>query len=149
MAWISRFPPGPCWGPGQYLVISDNPGTFATHFPGVTSIGPFGGSLSHNGERIQLTDTNNNVVDEVAYFDGGRWPEWPDGGGSSLERRSPFADGTAPENWAASNETSHGQWQTVSYTGSAPISAPTPPRGTNSSSVLLAEGSRSSSTTSA
>lgn len=112
-----NFPAGTTLGPGQYLVVSDNPTSLATHFPGVTILGPFSGELSRGSERLELIDQNNNVVDEVAYFDGGRWPALADGGGSSLERRSPFADGTAPEAWAASNESSRGQWQTVNYSG--------------------------------
>ena len=90
---------------------------------------------------MQLVDTNNNVVDEVSYFDGGRWPEFADGGGSSLERRSPLADSAAPENWAASNETGRGQWQAVTYTGAGATIGTDPTQWNEFIFGLLAEGS--------
>ncbi|MCA9542431.1 MAG: hypothetical protein KC620_26220, partial [Myxococcales bacterium] len=59
----------------------------------------------------------------VRYFDGGRWPTWPDGDGPSLELRDPFADNSRPEAWAASDETGSADWQQVVYRGPAGRSA--------------------------
>ncbi|HEX2750562.1 MAG TPA: lamin tail domain-containing protein, partial [Verrucomicrobiales bacterium] len=126
---------------GAYLVIADNPASLAARYPGITIRGPFSGSLSSKGERIQLLDPNNNVADEVACFDGGRWPELADGGGSSLERRSPLGEGMSPENWAASDESSRGQWQTVSYTGSGATIGTDPTSWNEFVFGLLTEGS--------
>jgi len=135
------FPAGTSLGAGQYLLVSDNPASLASRVPGATVLGPFTGNLSGKAERVQLIDGNNNLVDEVSYFDGGRWPELADGGGSSLERRSAFAAGTAPENWAASNETSRGQWQTVTYSASGAAFSTDPTAWNEFIFGLLAEGS--------
>src|SRR5204863_4005517 len=71
----------------------------------------------------------------------GRWPELADGGGSSLERRSPFADGMSPENWAASNESARGQWQTITYTGQGSTIGTDPTNWNEFVFGLLSEGS--------
>src|SRR5262249_16610492 len=62
-------------------------------------------------------DPNNNIADEVRYFDGGHWPGYADGAGSSLELRDPRSDNTQAEAWAASDETSKAQWQTFTWRG--------------------------------
>jgi hypothetical protein len=68
-----------------------------------------------------LRDPTGNPADEVRYFDGGRWPEYADGGGSSLELRNPGADNSKAEAWAASDETGKTSWQTYSYRAVANI----------------------------
>ena len=75
----------------------------------------FSGSLSNTGDRIRLRNDADALVDEVPYVDGGRWPELADGGGSTLELTDPHADRRSPESWAASDETSRGTWQTITY----------------------------------
>ena len=71
------------------------------------------GSLSDGGERLRLRDAGDVVVDEVAWADGGRWPDAADGGGVSLELKDPRADNAVAESWAASNESA--PWQTITY----------------------------------
>ena len=113
---------------GGFVVVAWNPATFATLHPGKTALGPFGGSLSSKGETLTLTDANGNVVNQVTYYDGGRWSPWADGGGSSLELIDPRADNSKGEAWDASDESSHFTWQNVSYSGAAtnsPSSNPT------------------------
>ena len=100
------FPIGSSLAPGAYLVVSN-----------------FSGSLSNSGERLRLVDSVGNPADEVRYFDGGRWPEYADGGGSSLELRDPFADNSVPEAWAASDEAPKSNWQTYTYEAVASASA--------------------------
>ena len=51
----------------------------------------------------------------MRYYDGGRWPAYADGGGSSLELRDPNADNSRAEAWAASNERSKAEWQEIRY----------------------------------
>ncbi len=92
------FPAGTMLASGEYLVVSD-----------------FSGSLANGGERILLVDALGNPVDEVDYFDGGRWPQWADGRGSSLELRDPFADNSIPEAWAVSDESLRSGWHEYSY----------------------------------
>ena len=112
------FPADTVLAPGQYLVVASNPATFATNHPGVTALGPFSGSLSGAGERVRLEDAAGNPVDELRYFDDGRWAAFADSGGSSLERRDPRAESSAPETWAASDESGRAPWQTITYRGS-------------------------------
>ncbi len=112
------FPPGTTLAPGAYLVITSDTAAFAAHHAGFTALGPFSGTLASKGERVRLTDTTGNPVDELRYYDDGRWPDTAKGGGSSLERRDLRGDSSAPETWAASDESARGQWQTVTYSGS-------------------------------
>lgn len=120
-----RFPLGTKLSPGEFLVVAEDPDSFRTEYPGVRVIGPYSGALSRGGERVRLKDVFGNPADEVRYFDGGRWPERADGGGSSLELRHPGADNAVAENWAASQEGSRAVWRSYSYTATA-VSAPGP-----------------------
>ena len=54
---------------------------------------------------------------KLTYGSGGRWSEWADGGGSSLELVNPLSDHRLPSNWAESNETQKAPWTLVSATG--------------------------------
>lgn len=103
-------PPIPANG---YVVVAWNLPTFSTLHPAVTAVGPFSGSLSGSGETITLCDANGNVADEVPYSDSGRWSQWADGGGSSLELRDPRADNSKGEAWDASDESAQAAWVTV------------------------------------
>ena len=106
---------------GGYVVVAWNPATFATLHAGVSAYGPFSGSLSGSGETIKLSDANSNVADEVRYHDGGRWSQWADGGGSSLELKDPDSDNSKGEAWDASDESSRSTWQNVSISGVAAL----------------------------
>ncbi|HEX7860891.1 MAG TPA: lamin tail domain-containing protein [Verrucomicrobiae bacterium] len=130
------FPANTLLGAGAYLTVAKNVARLRTNYSSLTtqnSFGNFSGALSRSGERITLTrpdtivstnstgqvSTNNVqiVVDEVTYRDGGRWGQWSDGGGSSLEKIDADADGRHGSNWADSNETSKAPWTQVSVTG--------------------------------
>jgi hypothetical protein len=107
---------------GGYRVIAWDPAAFATLHPGVAALGPWTGSLSRQGETITLRDANDNIVDELTYAESGRWSEWADGGGSSLELKDATGDNAQGEAWDSSDESSHSTWQTVtaaSYQGLA------------------------------
>src|SRR5206468_7925840 len=56
-------------------------------------------------------------VEEVTFGKGGRWGNWSEGGGSSLERIDPHSDPRLPSNWADSDETAKSAWTTLSATG--------------------------------
>ena len=111
---------------GGYLVVSNNAPALLAKFPGISVVGPLVGSLSNSDDLITLEDANDNAVNEVRYFEGGRWDERADGGGGSLELRNPGMDNSVPEAWAASDETSKSSWQTFTYTGTG-----APPPGSN------------------
>ncbi len=106
---------------GGFLVVAWNPAAFVALHPGVTVFGPWSGTLSGSGETIALEDANGNTVDQVAYSDGGRWSQWADGGGSSLELIDPHADNSRGEAWDASDESSRSTWQNVSISGTAAL----------------------------
>jgi hypothetical protein len=107
--------------PGGFVVVAWDPTAFNT-LHGFTPFGPVTSSLIGKGETIVLLDANGNVADSVSYSDGGRWSQWADGGGSSLELRDPHADNSTGEAWDASDESGQSTWQTVtaaSYQGLA------------------------------
>ncbi len=109
------FPPNTTVAAGGYLVVAENPATL----PGTGALGPWSGSLSRNSDHIVLKDAAGNPADEAQYFSGGHWPEYADGGGSSLELRDPRADRTHANSWAASDETGKAGWQTFTWRGPA------------------------------
>jgi hypothetical protein len=117
------FPAGTTIEPGAYLVLADNRPRFEAAYPGVPLLGTFNGGLANEGERLALVDACGRVQDAVRYADGGRWPVFADGGGSSLELRDPFADNAAAEAWAASAEAHRVDWETIRYRGVAAPSA--------------------------
>jgi hypothetical protein len=113
------FTPGKMLAPGAYLLVADDANYLRGLYPMLDIEGNFGGRLSGRSDRIVLKDPSGNPADEVRYFDGGRWPEYADGGGSSLELRHPDADNSKAEAWAASIESNDSAWQTYTYRGVA------------------------------
>jgi hypothetical protein len=111
------FPSGSSVGPGQYLIVVSDQEAFGSVHSAVPVAGEWAGSLSGRGERVRLIDSVGNLIDEVRYFDGGRWPANADGRGSSLELRDPRADNRHPNAWSASFV--EGPWQEISYRGLA------------------------------
>ena len=64
-------------------------------------------SLINNGETLELTDSNGEVVDNVTYSDGfqsedDQWPQGADAEGSTLELINFSLDNSLAENWLAS-----------------------------------------------
>lgn len=116
-----EFPAGTRIEPQGYLVVTGN--AAAAQMPGVEVIGDFEGRMSNSGEGVELRDACGNPVDRVRYSDSGRWPGLADGGGSSLERRSPRSSSNSPEHWASSDESGRATWQSFAYRGVAQPSA--------------------------
>lgn len=130
------FPAQATLPPNGYLVVARNAARLREAYPQLTAancVGDFTGTLSNRGERVALAqpdtlvttnatgavETNlvHIVVAEVTYADGGRWGQWADGGGSSLELIDPRADPLQPASWADSDETAKASWTTVEFTG--------------------------------
>ncbi|MDE0570075.1 MAG: lamin tail domain-containing protein [Verrucomicrobiales bacterium] len=105
--------------PGEFIVLSEDSDELRGQHPDIRILGGMKGRLSRSGERIKLIDSHGNPVDEVHYFDGGRWPGKADGGGSSLELRNPYSNNKIPESWSASNEFARGKWKSFVRTGRA------------------------------
>lgn len=130
------IPTGTTLAPNSYIVIANNAASLIPRYPNLNAnntLGNFSGNLSGRSERVTLAmpdsilTTNENgivstvainiVVDEVTYGSGGRWAEWADGGGSSLELIDARADRRQPSNWAASDESQKASWTSVEHTG--------------------------------
>jgi len=111
------FPTGTILNPDGYLVVAESTATLVSVYgllPGQV-FGNFRGHLSHDHDHIVLRDNYGNVADEVEYFDGGRWPEWADGLGSSLELMDPNQSNDYPSVWAASEDSAKSEWTYVEY----------------------------------
>jgi regulation of enolase protein 1 (concanavalin A-like superfamily) len=111
-----------------YLVVAANQERLFSRHPHLNdsnTVGNFDGRLSNSGERLALampvepTSTNPNhvVVDEVTYQDGGRWGEWINRGGSSLELIDPRSDNRRSANWTHSDERAKSEWVAIEHTG--------------------------------
>lgn len=85
------FADGTSLEPGGYVLVVKDPTAFAAAYPGNSTplAGAYAGSLSNNGEVVELVDTNGGIVMRVDYEDGGLWPESADGIGASLELAEP------------------------------------------------------------
>jgi len=116
-------PAGTVLPPGGYVVLARGPVALAAAHPGIAVAGNLDGKLPNEGGRILLLDACGNPADSVRWHDGGRWPALADGGRSSLELKDPRADNSAPEAWAASDESAAAAWQQYSFTGVAAASA--------------------------
>lgn len=112
-----EFEAGTVIQPGEYLVVSNNKRLLEEKYPAINIVGDFNGTLSNSEDRISLIDANRNPVDDVEYFEGGRWDAVADGGGSSLELKNPTADNSIAEAWSASDESDKSEWFEYTYTG--------------------------------
>lgn len=104
---------------GGYLVVAKDVGWMQANHPGNTVAGPFSHNLKNGEGHLQLLDAAGNPANQVHYYGGAPWPEYPNGGGSSLELRDPWADNSKPEAWSASDESMNSVWTNVSYTMTA------------------------------
>ena len=115
------FEPGTVMAPGSYLVVARDPTYIRETYdlPPEKVLGGtdgFGG-LRNDGERVNLRDTEGNIADTVRYHDGGQWPYWADGGGSSMELIDPFQDNNTGAAWDSSDESGKSQVREYGYQG--------------------------------
>ena len=112
------IPTGTSIAPGGRLVVAQNAAFITANYPGATAVvGDYGGSLSNSGELVRLLDAAGNMADEVDYKTGGDWPRQADSLGSSIELINSNMDNDAGSSWAASDESTKGQWTNFTYTG--------------------------------
>lgn len=112
-----RFPQGTVLESEEVLVVTRDIASLQAKHPKVRMLGNFSGRLGNDSDTILLQDPIGNPVDSVRYHDSGRWPQWADGGGSSLELRDPWADNAHPASWRASREEDKAAWVAFSYEG--------------------------------
>jgi len=114
---------------GSYIVVAKDPdlleSVYGNLVKGSNLFGPYSGNLDDHSERVRLSypfedpetlDMNMVTVDEVTYYDGGRWPMWADGQGASLELRDPHGNNNTPDAWADSDESEKAVWKHFSQT---------------------------------
>ncbi|HVR75050.1 MAG TPA: CotH kinase family protein, partial [Planctomycetota bacterium] len=120
------FPAGTTIAPDSYLVVARDPAHIAEVYklPAAVVLGPRDedaleryGVLRDGGERVTLLDERGNIASTVRYFDGGEWPQWADGGGSSMELIDPFQEIGEAHAWDSSDETQKSPVKEYSYNG--------------------------------
>jgi hypothetical protein len=130
-----RFPNGAYIPAGGYVVVAKNAAHLMTNYAqlnGNNTVGNFQGNLANSGEHLALAkpeplvSTNNQiietnrmyvVVEEVTFGQGGRWGQWADGGGSSLELVDAHSNHRWAANWADSDESGKTGWVTIEHRG--------------------------------
>ncbi|MDB6034611.1 MAG: putative secreted protein [Verrucomicrobiales bacterium] len=119
-----------------YVVVAANRTNLLAKYANLNlnnTFGDFSGKLSKSSERVALSmpqtviGTNSlgakttnvvyPVVDEVTYSGGGRWGNWANGGGSSLELLDPRSNHRLAANWGDSDDTSKSSWTNIEVTG--------------------------------
>ncbi|HAM72745.1 MAG TPA: hypothetical protein DCM86_13975, partial [Verrucomicrobiales bacterium] len=139
-----KFPAGTLLAPGGYLVVARDRTNLMARYPGsltpANTLGNYSGKPTSDGGRVALampvphitqlptgglvTNTIYPVVDEVTFGTGGRWGEWANGGGSSLELKDPRANHRLAYNWGDSDDTHKAPWTPIEATGIIDNSAP-------------------------
>ncbi len=83
---------------GGYCLVVKDPAAFeAGYGPQLPVVGQYAGSLNNGGERLELVDAGGAIIESFEYDDG--WFDPTDGGGQSLARTDPQADGSKPAAW--------------------------------------------------
>jgi hypothetical protein len=131
------------------LIVPIDPTAFRTKYSipaGVQIFGPYTGTLSNNGENVELSKPTVGIapvpyveVDRVNYKDDGSWPIFANGIGPSLQRNSGSAYGNDAANWSAS--ASGGTPGAANVLKNAPIIAPISDATINEGSAFVASGS--------
>jgi hypothetical protein len=121
---VFKFPDSQTISAHEFLVLCESLNNFNKIFPDVNNcIGNFGGAtgfgFSGSGEKIQLLNSLNQVIDEVNYDDSLPWPIEADGQGYTLELIESNMDNSLAENWRASKIVggSPGQMNSVTSIG--------------------------------
>jgi parallel beta-helix repeat protein len=62
----------------------------------------FKGALTDDGHKIELIDSNNNLIDKINFSDN--WPAGKISNRQTMERINSLLSGSDPENWASNNQ---------------------------------------------
>ena len=120
-----EFPAGTEMPANSYLVVARDP-AYVTDVYGLPADMVFGpdpdevdafGRLRDDGERVNLRDADGKLADTVRYHDGGQWPLWADGGGSSMELIDAWHDNNVPSSWESSDDSSKASVTEIEYDG--------------------------------
>ena len=101
------LPPQTTLSPGAFLVVArDVQALQRMHGTGFPVVGNLGGRLKRSGEKLELVNSANQIIESFKFSDDAPWPLGPDGYASSLERICPTAPAAEPQNWAPSKRAS-------------------------------------------
>ena len=97
------FPVGTVIGAKEYIVIAKDPNAVKAAY-GITDVyGPFtSGSLNNNGERIEFSNANGEIIISFRYNDARPWPAQCDGTGHSIILTKMAGDPEEGSSWAPS-----------------------------------------------
>src|SRR5438034_5486687 len=97
-----KFAEGTVVPGGGYLVVAVAPAALAAATLYANAYGPWIGRLSNSGERLELRNNNQRLMDWVEYGTDGDWPVGSDGAGVSLAKIYPNAASPPATNWTMS-----------------------------------------------
>lgn len=97
-----QFPEGTVIRGDGYLVIAAAPVELMAATGLTNVLGPFTGRLSNAGDRLQLLNNNQRLMDAVNYGVDGDWPVGPDGSGVSLAKQDEDSASGPARNWTVS-----------------------------------------------
>ena len=99
------FPAGTVIAAGGFAVVAGNPSDFQTEY-GFVPLGPFGGGLSSDGEKLDLRNGTGTLIDTVDYKPEFPWPiAAGSGDGPSMELIHPSLDNNLGGSWRSSVST--------------------------------------------
>lgn len=88
--------------PGAYSLLAIDSDKFEAAY-GVPAL-QYEGSISNNGESLELLNSYDNVVDSLTFDDTSPWSMEPDGHGPSLSLWAPGLDNALAANWMVSTK---------------------------------------------
>jgi len=97
-----EFEPGTIIGAKEYLVVARDPAALEAAY-GISGVhGPFTGRLNNDGEQIELSNGNGEILISLRYSNENPWLASPDGTGHSLILAKPGADPEEASTWSPS-----------------------------------------------
>ncbi|MFC7336599.1 CotH kinase family protein [Haloferula chungangensis] len=107
--------------PGERVVIARDRAAFEFRYgTGWPIAGEYGDrNLGNGGDRIVITASNGQLIQDITYHDEMPWPTDADGGGSSLLRINPsgLASYDEASNWKSGIPSPGGKGETVAFSG--------------------------------
>jgi len=96
------FATGTILGPKKYVVVAREPNAVKAAYGISVVYGPFTGRLDNDGERIELSNCNGEIIISFRYNDTRPWPSSPDGTGHTLILTKFGGDQENASSWAPS-----------------------------------------------
>ena len=87
---------------GGYIVAAAAPAEWEAIGGFTNALGPWIGRLSNSGEKLELRNRDNRLMDELSYKTDGEWPAGADGAGVSLAKRNESSASKEPGSWTIS-----------------------------------------------